>query len=368
MKKLLLAKWSIALALAMAFSGCKDDLDVTAPYKEITVVYCLLNKTDGIHWVRINKAYLGEGNAYTYAQIPDSTTYTEAQLPASERRIEKLNANGVVVHTYQLRDTLVDHDPGIFAGPQHKLYYFRGDLPDGKLAAEEDSVDHTGEYTYRLVAIAKGNKVTASTRLVHDWVQTTTTQNLGTKIALKTTGGYVTTDIKWYTGVNSKRYDVYYRFQYDDVDINGGLTRHSFTTLFGTYITQTEGLQVSVPLNGESFYQSVASNVAPLSQSPGIQRRIFRGVDLIWAAGGVDLYTYLQLANPVSGLVEERPDFSNISGGYGLMSSRFFKTIGSNDGDHLTRKWLENVSLDELLNGQYTGDRGFCNPFDANCQ
>lgn len=368
MKNLPLAKWSLALALIAAFSGCKDDLDVTAPYKEITVVYCLLNKTDNIHWVRINKAYLGEGNAYTYAQIADSTTYTEAQLPASERKIEKLDVNGNVVRTYPLRDTLVDHDPGIFAGPQHKLYYFRGDLPGGKLAAEEDSVNHTGEYTYRLSALAKGNRIGASTKLVHDWAQQTATQNINTKLALKTGGGYITTDVKWYVGVNAKRYDVYYRFQYDDVDQNGALTRHAFTVQFGTWITQDEGVQVSVPLDGELFYQTVANHVPALSQSPGIQRRIFRGIDLIWAAGGVDLYTYLQLANPVSGLVEERPDFSNISSGYGLMSSRFFKTVGSNDGDHQTRKWLESVSLDELLTGQYTGDRGFCNPYNAGCQ
>jgi hypothetical protein len=371
MKNVLSTKWLLALPLLSAFSGCKDDLDATAPYKEITVAYCLLNKTDSIHWVRIKKAFLGQGNAYEYAQIADSTTYTEAQLPEEQRFIEKVNEDGNVVHTFYLHDTLVSHDPGIFAGPDHKLYYFRGDANNGGLQAEQDPVNHTGTFTYRLKATPKGNAISATTSLVNDFViysQTANISNPNSYIEFKNSGGYLDYVVRWFPASGGKRYDVYYRFQYDEVYADGTRQRKNFLSQFGTLITDFSFADVSVPLSGELFYQEVANRIPSIAQSPNVVRRIFRGLDLIWAVGGPELHTYLQLANPISGIVEERPDYSNIANGYGLMSSRIFQLVGSDTGDHTTRKWLKSSSMDELLNGSYTGDRGFCSPLNPGCE
>lgn len=373
MKKVISAKWLLALPVLSAFSGCKDDLDATAPYKEITVAYCLLNKSDSIHWVRIKKAFLGQGNAYEYAQIADSTSYTEAQLPESQRYVEKVDESGNVVHTFYLKDTLVSHDPGIFSGPDHKLYYFRGDGSDGTLQAEQDPINHTGSYTYRLKADPKGNAISASTRLVNSFViysQTANTNftNEQSYISFKGLNGYQDYDVKWFPASGAKRYDVYYRFQYDEVYVDGTRVRKNFLSQFGTLVADYGFSQVSLPISGELFYQEVANRIPPISQSPDVLRRIFRGIDLIWAVGGPELHTYLQLANPISGIVEERPDYSNITGGYGLMSSRIFQMVGSDTGDQTTRKWLKSASMDELLNGSYTGDRGFCSPLNSGCE
>jgi hypothetical protein len=344
-------------SIGALFFGCSTDLDVTAPYKEITVVYSLLNKNDDIHWVKINKAFLGDGDAFVYAQIPDSTEYTEEQLPDNQRRVEKLDENGNVIATMELRDTILDGRlDGLFNGPLHKMYYFRGDLPNGHLAYEN---------RYRLVAVAKGNHIEAITPIVNDLQHYATTGSPNTTISFKQSNSYLAFPVKWYTTANGRRYEAYYRFHYDEVMTNGDVSTKFFDTFVGSVISSSgPGQQDEVSLNGELFYQTVANRV-PIANESDVQQRIFRGIEFFWYVAAPDLHTYLQLANPISGIVEERPDFSNVTGGYGLFSSRTYHIAPAEaqGGDISFRKRLSDPSITELMQGQYTGTLHFCVPF-----
>src|SRR5437899_1932520 len=78
MKKALL----LIAIIVFALSACKQDFDITASYKEVPLVYGLLNQQDSanIHFVRIQKAFLLQGSAYTAAGNPDSIYYTDSLL------------------------------------------------------------------------------------------------------------------------------------------------------------------------------------------------------------------------------------------------------------------------------------------------
>ena len=342
------------------FFGCSTDLDVSAPYKEVTVVYSLLNKNDNIHWVKINKAFLGDGDAFVYAQIADSTEYTDAEM--TDARIERVNADGNVVATMVLQDTLLtDRPEGIFTWPVHKMYFFHGDLAGGQLAYEDK---------YRLVATAKGNHVEAITPLVNDLTPYSTTNNPGSTISFKQSGGYTNYQIKWETTGNGRRYESYYRFNYEELMTDGTRITKYFDSFIGSVISSSAPGQVDqVALNGELFFQTVNSRVR-LADESQVQQRIFRGVEFIWWVAAADLHTYLQLANPISGIVEERPDFSNVAGGYGLFSSRMYRIAPilaqGPPVDITKRKRLEPQSAEELIEGPYTGDLKFCVPIALN--
>src|SRR5205809_8051029 len=75
---------SLGLASSI-FSGCSTDLDTNAPYKEITVIYSVLNPAENIHYVKVNKAFQNKNSDATAiaANIPDSTTY-----PAEEMQVK----------------------------------------------------------------------------------------------------------------------------------------------------------------------------------------------------------------------------------------------------------------------------------------
>ena len=63
------------LTLVMLLNACSTDVDLYADYKNITVVYGLLDSDKDTNYVKINKAFLGPGNALEIAMIEDSCNY-----------------------------------------------------------------------------------------------------------------------------------------------------------------------------------------------------------------------------------------------------------------------------------------------------
>ena len=62
------------LALFVGFlTACSTDVDVNAPWKEQTIVTCLVDPNQAVHYIRIHKAYLDPNrNALVVAAIRDS--------------------------------------------------------------------------------------------------------------------------------------------------------------------------------------------------------------------------------------------------------------------------------------------------------
>jgi hypothetical protein len=315
-------------------TSCSNELDVTAPYEENTVAYALLDKGTTTQFVKINKAFLGPDNALVYAAVPDSSEYTDAQLQAQVQEVK----NGVVTATFPLQDTIMDHDPGIFAGPQHKLYYFTANLDSSA--------------TYRLEATAKGNQVSAECGVVARMVPTGAIASQPLRLVPTGGNGYANMNIRWNSAANGKRYDLSYRFKWDEV-IGADTVAKSFTQPLATVVADNTngGAQLDASFEGEAFFQTVAVRVG---NTPGVSKRIYRGVDILWAIAGEDLHVYLQLNNPISGLVEDRPTYTNVVNGYGLFSTRRFYEIPN--------KPLDLTTVPELVQGQYTGGMFFCVP------
>src|ERR1043166_5908288 len=118
MKKIL--AFISALFFILIFFSCSTDFNITAPYKATMVVYGLLNSnsTDSVQYIRIEKAFLGEGNSLIMAQQKDSINYGNV-LDVKLERIQ----NGSIVQTYSLqRDTLIPKDDGLFYNPGQVLY------------------------------------------------------------------------------------------------------------------------------------------------------------------------------------------------------------------------------------------------------
>jgi hypothetical protein len=77
----------IIFLLLITFS-CKNKLDLNAPYKEIPSIYAVFNPDDDIQIVRVNKVFLGEGDANEMAKIADSVNYPAGELTITLSRTE----------------------------------------------------------------------------------------------------------------------------------------------------------------------------------------------------------------------------------------------------------------------------------------
>ena len=88
---------------------------------------------------------------------------------------------------------------------------------------------------------------------------------------------------------------------------------------------------------GEKFFNFLKNE---LVKDPLIERK-FLSIDLIMTVGSENLKTYRVINEEITGIVQERPQFTNINNGIGLFSSRFTKTrkgfsIANRTIDYLT--------------------------------
>ena len=78
-------------------------------------------------------------------------------------------------------------------------------------------------------------------------------------------------------------------------------------------IEYTSG-NMSIKIKGDQFFNFLENN---LSNNTTKQ---FLNLDLVMTIGTSDLMTYINVNKPFSGIVQERPVFSNINNGIGLFS------------------------------------------------
>ena len=120
MKKIIFLFFTILLSL---FFSCSTDFDVNAEWKDITVVYCLLNQNDSAHYVKVNKAFLGEQDAYIMAQISDSFNYENINVS-----LEQWNNDNRIKIIPLEKTTEIVKQPGIFATDNNIIYKTTGSI------------------------------------------------------------------------------------------------------------------------------------------------------------------------------------------------------------------------------------------------
>lgn len=149
----------IALSTLVSTS-CHNSLNVLAPYKDVTVVYGLLDQNDPVHYFRINKGFEGPGNAYTMAMQYDSIYYPVGSIRAY---IKDSNVNTqTIVDTFNLdTTTTVPLASGTFSYPKQLLYYTQA----RKMTLHADDSDY---YILVIVNNKTGKTITGTTSLLSD--------------------------------------------------------------------------------------------------------------------------------------------------------------------------------------------------------
>jgi hypothetical protein len=79
------ARFSV-IASACLLLSCNDKLELNAPYKEMPSVYAVLNPQEQKQVVRVNKVFLGEGDANVMAKVADSVNYQPGEITVSLTR------------------------------------------------------------------------------------------------------------------------------------------------------------------------------------------------------------------------------------------------------------------------------------------
>ena len=339
--------------VGLAFLSCKTDFDINAPYKPIPIIYGLLDQSKDTQFVKINKSFIGDGNNVDYASINDSLLFSNVSA-----RVEQY-APGLSspFKVYDLQELWVGNlQSGIFYEDSQKVYYF---VPDAPL---------NDEHLYQLVVSVDDvqEDITAQTRLLDgsslsfDYLFSLSLGINGLNFAdvnLGTSDVFYSPQIKWNTAPRGKRYELTMSFRYNEITSNSSIPK----TIYWSLGTQTaigngdalnDSEKMFVNLSGEQFFEMVNSRLMDYPNEAQVLKREIVAVDFVVSAGNEDLNTYIEVNEPATGVVTERPTFTNISGdGIGLFASKCEVAITGNFSDG---------SILELCKGSLTSKYKFC--------
>ncbi len=326
-------KWIPGVVLAATlFAACDNELVVTAPWKDIPVVWGMLSKSDTSHYIRVEKAFLDPNtSAFTIAQIPDSLYYENAAV--SLRRVSTNTTFPLVKVDGGLEG--LPRDTGIFADSPNYLY---------KIKASALNLV-VGE-TYELrVERGEGKELVTAQTIVLPPARLRNPVK-GASLTFRNTSN---TNFNWDPIEDVGIFDFQVRFHYRE---RSPATGNVYTP---QYIEWTEAQNLTTDdynMPGANFYNAVAAGIEEDPQAT----RLFDSLDVfIWCAGE-ELKEFIRITEANTGITstQDFPTYSNLMPegvGYGIFTSR---NLSRNTGFGLSQQ-----SLDSLRNGSITGDLNF---------
>ncbi len=329
-------KWMLGLIFTgFLFTACDNELVVTDKWKDIPIVWAFLSKSDTAVYIRVEKAFLDPNiSADSIAQIADSIYYPDAVV-----KLKRI-ASGQEYTLTRVDGNLEGYprEAGAFAQFPNYLYKIKGNIINFVVG---------DEYQFILKRDEHSELVTAETIILPAPVLRN--PSVGTSLLFKSNSDFT---FSWTEIPDAGIYDLQMRFNYREKSPETGnlFIPLSVEWTIAQGLVFAEGTATPKHLmNGGEFYNSVSANIDVV---PGATR-IFESIDIIVWCGGKELQTYqtITLANTGITSTQEIPEFTNLSEGKGLVTSRNFS---DNMG-----YGLHNQSLDSLKNGSITGDLNF---------
>lgn len=306
----------------LVFSSCKNDLKLNAPYKEIPSIYAVLNPFEKIQVIRINKVFLGEGDANQMAQVADSINY-----PAGELSVTLSHSGG---GTISFRDSMLQTAAGAFNTNQ-------------RVYVSSEPIKTSGTYTLTVKNNRTGNIFTARANAL-DSVKPTSIQPLSTAFSYDYVMAHPEDkDNNYYVnysgtspasnGENNKRYGInsarsgqIYQFAirvhyYDLLVDNSKVYDYVDYNFVNQYATDASvippyGLSLPITFTSKEFFTSmgtVLKNKYPDGEGSYYNfsgRRLYKIQYFIYSSSQ-EYLDYLQYVSPSLNIAQSKPLYSN---------------------------------------------------------
>ncbi|MFT5256353.1 MAG: hypothetical protein ACI9RL_001711, partial [Candidatus Paceibacteria bacterium] len=302
--------------LVLLINACSTDFEINAPRDETPVVYGLINAfidpdpetnfdLPDTQFVKITHTFLGEGNILDYAQIRDSSEYNQ-----------KLKAYFIRTATL---DTLLLDTITIFNKKEGQFYGGKSTVYFTKEAIEPLE-------SYELVVEAPNKTVRAKTNTVGEIL--IEKPRYGGKINLVNGSlapwTYRELEVDYTTSENVKYVEVSLILSYTEYYQDNTNELKQFEYFVGSREAETDAGRenVSFKWNTENFFRKLSEIETPENV---VKRIPFVGTDIKdqafeykFTIAGNEINTYIDLQNPSTGIVQEKPIYSNVANGLGI--------------------------------------------------
>ena len=313
----------ICMMLLIGNTGCRQDFRITAAYREIPVVYGLIDIQDTVHYLRIQRAFIDSAtSALVQAALPDSLYYPDI--------LDATVTNDCTGQVYLLErvagDTIgLPKEAGLFARQPNILYRFQAPLTAGT------------PLRLRMLNRATGLETTAEAVTIDAFTSLFPAQN-GTINWLGESNEVVT--FSWRQSAMAMVYDMQLEFQYYDIPrgTQDSIPRSiSFSILAASVTNIGASLNVVTPFAPVIFYQFCGSRIPEdttvMREPASIVFRITAGGEALgMLIANQQVQQGITAGNALTG-------YTNITEGHGIFSSRYTLELHNRVGD-ITREML----------------------------
>jgi hypothetical protein len=111
---------------------------------------------------------------------------------------------------------------------------------------------------------------------------------------------------------------------------------------------------------GEKFYTNMSSRLDKnirITRELGVwdeEDQRYEAFDFILIVANDELAIYLDINAPITSVIQERPEYTNINGGLGLWASRTTQGVYG--------RWYKEDTIEHLQEGDETAELNFCTP------
>lgn len=316
----------VLVAILMLFGSCSTKVELYADYKDVAIIYAMIDPKVDTNFVKIIRAFCGTNDdpidAVEVALIADSSNYP-GKLDA--RIIELASNNGGAYEPtgrmFEL-DTMTLHNKeyGTFYAPDQKIYFTTKHFNEGA---------NGKKYKYRLVVVKPdGDTLTAQTSMVGGEEFDVLSGGTSFQIAPSEAMGKVFFRADGAAVV----YELKIQFNYREQHSGQAMQLKNVSRSFGTKplsaypkVENTENSyyqEYSVNWLFNALENAIGNDTVVNSSNPNVVRYIDDFVVSISAAGQELYYYYLANQAQSNSIVPLVSSYSNIDGGSGLFSSR----------------------------------------------
>jgi hypothetical protein len=324
MKKFL--KLLLLILSGFVVNSCKTEFATIAPYKEMVCVYGVIEHQQNINYIRINRVFLTDGDAYAVAQNDDSVNFKEGELSVT---LEKYK-DGVLKNTFPLSDTVLTTLPAGDFNVNQRLWVCYNQLASfGTNGTDEGAVI---SYKLKIHNNTTGKDFYGETKMVQDATVDIASGGPLAGNTISLTNVSFPVKLSMYNPQFGKLDNMTLRFFYQEFpNVNDTLT------YVDKFIDWNLGNQVVENVNstittvkyqfmGEDFYRFLAAKIQP---DAGIWARRARYIQVIFTSCGEEFQLFSEVSAPSNTIVQDKPIYTNITDGVGVFSSRskFFKKL-----------------------------------------
>ena len=301
------------LLMSLGFVSCETDIKVNAEPTDITVVYGLIDPADTVHYLKINKAFLGDGNALDLAADASNYDYAEGEISVT---IQASNGNA-----YSLTRVTneIPKNEGVFDNTTNVLYKFI-----------EPGINKDLTYTLKILNSGLDKEITAVTKIIGSSSVATpkVTNTLSFWSGGVSSGKYVSETVSISTGENIGRIQAYIAFNYIEhytlASALAPVSKKVIINLGEEKVANSSSGKLNYLLKGQAFFDNIIAKVPNPSGMTNFSHRELDNISIEFSVAGSELNTFMEAEAPSTTVNQNKPSYTNITNGIGIFSSRSY--------------------------------------------